>query len=850
LRAWRARFQTASGEISRREFFSLAELLLRDQPGIQNLGWIPRVSHAEREAFELAAARQGIPGYEIKSVTESGLTRSDERDEYFPVLYSATGSSTVYGLDLGSEPMRCGVLESARDSGKAAASSVFRLPPAVGDWRAFFVVMAVFKPGSAHDTVEARRRNLAGFVQGIFRIDAMVETIFARTTAPGGLDLILFEAPSDEDAAPIYFHSSRRREAPAEPQPLATLRAGPNWSTQIDVADRRWLLAAVPIPGSPGIPDHLAAWLSLIGGMLITAAVAAYIWSAGRQSVVALKLANAQLSEQNERFDAALQNLPQGLLMLDRDQRVAVCNDRYIEMYGLSRDIVRPGLPVQELLRHRAERSRLHRDLEKYRTQMLDDVAPGKTASAVAETPDGRAIAIASKAMGHGGWVITHEDITERRQTEARIAHMARHDPVTDLPNRIHFREEIGSRLSRLGRNERFAVLYLDLDNFKTINDTLGHPIGDKLLSMVGERLRSCIRGPDSIARLGGDEFGIVEGSVLQPQDAAALVSRIMEVLASPFDVDGHQVVAGVSVGIAIAPTDAADSDQLLKNADMALYRAKADGRGTHRFFDPDMDARMQARRALETDLRKAIACGEFELHYQPLVRLETEQICGFEALIRWHHPTRGFVPPRQFIPLAEETRLIVPIGEWVLRQACAEAAGWPEGIRVAVNVSPAQFRRPGLSEIVVSALANSGLEPARLEVEITESVLLLNSELTLATLHRLRELGVRISMDDFGTGYSSLSYLRSFPFDKIKIDGSFVRDLASNADSMAIVRAVAGLGSSLRMVTTAEGIETRVELEQLKREGCTEGQGYLFGKPLPAESVRDLLSSSSKAVA
>jgi diguanylate cyclase (GGDEF)-like protein/PAS domain S-box-containing protein len=588
----------------------------------------------------------------------------------------------------------------------------------------------------------------------------------------------------------------------------------------------------------------------LIGGMLITAAVAAYIWSAGRQSVVALKLANAQLSEQNERFDAALQNLPQGLLMLDRDQRVAVCNDRYIEMYGLSRDIVRPGLPVQELLRHRAERSRLHRDLEKYRTQMLDDVAPGKTASAVAETPDGRAIAIASKAMGHGGWVITHEDITERRQTEARIAHMARHDPVTDLPNRIHFREEIGSRLSRLGRNERFAVLYLDLDNFKTINDTLGHPIGDKLLSMVGERLRSCIRGPDSIARLGRDEFGIVEGSVLQPQDAAALVSRIMEVLASPFDVDGHQVVAGVSVGIAIAPTDAADSDQLLKNADMALYRAKADGRGTHRFFDPDMDARMQTRRALETDLRKAIACGEFELHYQPLVRLETEQICGFEALIRWHHPTRGFVPPLQFIPLAEETRLIVPIGEWVLRQACAEAAGWPEGIRVAVNVSPAQFRRPGLSEIVVSALANSGLEPARLEVEITESVLLLNSELTLATLHRLRELGVRISMDDFGTGYSSLSYLRSFPFDKIKIDGSFVRDLASNADSMAIVRAVAGLGSSLRMVTTAEGIETRVELEQLKREGCTEGQGYLFGKPLPAESVRDLLSSSSKAVA
>jgi diguanylate cyclase (GGDEF)-like protein len=530
---------------------------------------------------------------------------------------------------------------------------------------------------------------------------------------------------------------------------------------------------------------------------------------------------------------------------------VAVCNDRYVEMYGLSRELVKPGCTVHELLEHRAERNQLDRDPDKFRTQMLDGLAPGDTATAIVETSDGRAIAIASKAMAGGGWVITHEDITDRRQAEARIAHMALHDALTDLPNRTHFRKEVESRLAHLGRSERFAVLYLDLDNFKTINDTLGHTIGDKLLSLVGERLRACMRGPDSIARLGGDEFGLVEGSVTQPHDAAALASRIIEALAGSFDLDGHQVVVGASIGIAIAPTDAADSDQLLKNADMALYRAKADGRGIHRFFEPEMDARMQARHALEIDLRKAIVNGEFELYYQPLVRLETEQICGFEALIRWNHPTRGTIPPLQFIPLAEETGLIVPMGEWVLRQACAEAARWPSGIRVAVNVSPAQFRKPGLSQVVISALASSGLEATRLEVEITESVLLLNSESTLATLHQLRGLGVRISMDDFGTGYSSLSYLRSFPFDKIKIDGTFVHDLASSTDSMAIVRAVAGLGSSLRMTTTAEGIETRAELDHLKREGCTEGQGFLFGRPTPAQGIPALLAASStRAVA
>jgi diguanylate cyclase (GGDEF)-like protein len=420
------------------------------------------------------------------------------------------------------------------------------------------------------------------------------------------------------------------------------------------------------------------------------------------------------------------------------------------------------------------------------------------------------------------------------------------------LPNRIYFHEQLANRFAHQERDQKFAVLCFDLDRFKSVNDTLGHHFGDKLLRQVAERMRSCLREGDTLARLGGDEFAILQGSVNQLTETNALAARLNEVISAPFDLDGHQVVIGVSIGIAVAPTDAGDPDQLLKNADMALYRAKTDGRGIYRFFEPEMDALMQRRRALELDLRKAVVGGEFELYYQPLVNLEKNAICGFEALLRWNHPERGLIPPLDFIPLAEETELIVPIGEWVLRQACQEAAKWPSDVRVAVNVSSVQFKA-NLALVVTSALARSGLAAHRLELEITESVLLFNSESILATLHQLRALGVRISMDDFGTGYSSLSYLRSFPFDKIKIDRSFVHNLAADEDSMAIIRAVTGLGSSLGMATTGEGVETQDEVDYLKNEGCTEAQGYFFSKPQPASEVFKMLGDQAvnvKAVA
>jgi diguanylate cyclase (GGDEF)-like protein len=425
---------------------------------------------------------------------------------------------------------------------------------------------------------------------------------------------------------------------------------------------------------------------------------------------------------------------------------------------------------------------------------------------------------------------------------------MAHHDALTDLPNRVLLKERLELAVSRVHRGEIVAVHLLDLDHFKNVNDTLGHPVGDKLLKGVTERLGTLIRETDTIARMGGDEFAIVQVGIRQPADASTLAERVIDVVSAPHEIDGHQVVAGTSVGIAIGPMDGLDPDQLIRNADLALYRAKSDGRGTFRFFEPDMDARMQARRTMEYDLRKALIAGEFELHYQPLVNLERNEISGCEALVRWRHREKGMISPGEFIPLAEENGFIVPLGEWVIRKACATAATWPDHIKVAVNLSPAQFKNAGLEQAVVNALAASGLRPERLELEITETVLLQDSAATLATLHQLRALGVRVAMDDFGTGYSSLSYLQSFPFDKIKIDRSFIKEVAAKKNAVDIVRAVAALAKGLGMVTTAEGVETKEQLDAVRAEGCTEMQGFVFSRPLPVGELDSLISSKWEA--
>jgi diguanylate cyclase (GGDEF)-like protein len=838
ITALRALFQSADSVVSRREFKTFSEFLLRDQTAILAVSWIPRITRANRVAHELAAAREGVPGYQINSITADGnLAPSAAADEYLPIFYTTSKSSgsPVFGLNLSDGGVRQQALERARDLDQLASTPNFVLHGGVGDRNGFLVLLPVYRSGLPHDTVEDRRSNLVGFVEGVFQTGRLIETILRTTSRPAGLDLYFFAADSLGDLPPLYFRPSRLHpEAIAESR--AVLTAGPHWSEVLSVGDGRWTFIATPVPGGPATSRHFGSWLMLICGLLLTWIVVAYVWASGRRSAAALDTLS-------EHFKAALNNMVQGLVMFDASERLLICNPRYISMHGLSREIVKPGCTLIELLKHRAERDHLLGDPHQYRADFLSQLSLGERFQQVAESASGRAIAITNLPMSNGGWVTTHDDITERRRAAAKISFMALHDELTSLPNRQLFQERTENLLARLPRNHKFAVFCLDLDRFKSINDTLGRPFGDKLLQQVAERLSGCLGDGDTLARLGGDEFAVLQASLEQPNDAVALAARLIEAASAPFNLEGHQVAISASIGIAIAPTDAADADQLFKAADTALSRAKKDGRGTYRVFETEMDTLLQMRRALELDLREALVNGEFELYYQPLVNVERQEISGFEALIRWNHPERGLVSPVDFIPLAEETALIGPIGEWVLHQACAEGMKWPGEIIVAVNLSPVQFKTGNLSEMVMSALAQSGLPANRLELEITEAVLLADTKSTLKTLHRLRNSGVRIAMDDFGTGYSSLSYLRSFPFDKIKIDQSFLHDLPFNAGSRAIIRAVVGLGRSLGMTTACEGVETQEELDYLKREGCTEAQGYFFSKPKPAGDLPELLS-------
>ncbi len=563
----------------------------------------------------------------------------------------------------------------------------------------------------------------------------------------------------------------------------------------------------------------------------------------GRKQEETLRIRNFQ-------FDTAINNMSQGLCFFDANRRLIVCNDRYVEMYDLPRDRVGPGTSLSDIVDLRFEAGSFPAmSREEYLEWRGKVAVSAEPTDSIVELRNGRTFKIRHRPMPDQGWVATHEDITEQRRAEVKIEYMAHHDALTDLANRVLLNERLDDALIRqVNDADVVAVHHLDLDQFKAVNDTFGHLAGDKLLRMVADRLRSLVRPTDTIGRMGGDEFTIVQAPIADAGQATSLAQSIVDLLSEPFDIDGHQVVIGASVGIAIGPGDGLNSDNLLRNADLALYRAKGDGRGTFRFFEPAMDLQMQTRRIMEQEMRRALPAGEFELYYQPVVNLATNDISGFEALIRWNHPDKGLIAPASFIPLAEEIGFIVPLGEWVIRQACATAALWPDNFRIAVNVSAAQFRSPRLVQVIVAALANSGLRPTQLEIEITETVLLHQKETALAVLHQLRALGVRIAMDDFGTGYSSLSYLQCFPFDKIKIDRSFVADIAENANSLNIVRAVAALAGGLGMTATAEGVETHEQLDRITSEGCTEMQGFLFSRPLPAREIEQWLLFGRKA--
>jgi len=564
-----------------------------------------------------------------------------------------------------------------------------------------------------------------------------------------------------------------------------------------------------------------------------------------------LRAREADLHAQNVRFDIAINNMTQGLLLYDSSGRLIVCNRRYMEMYGLSPSVVKPGLSFRDLIAYRKETGSFKGDVDVFCSSVLRNVAMGKVTQNTVETADGRSILIVNKPLADGGWVVTQEDVTERRRAEERITHLAHYDVLTDLPNRALFHEQLKRELLRIAPDEQLAVLYIDIDEFKSVNDSLGHMVGDELLKSVAVSLGRCIGGADFVARLGGDEFAIVQTGIKSPGDAADLVARVFDSIRAPYACHGHQVTTDASIGIALAPQHGTDLDQIVKNADLAMYAAKSAGRRTHRFFEPVMDAQVQARRILEINLRQAMSDDALEVYYQPCISLQDNRITGCEALVRWRHPERGMVPPSEFIPIAEETGLINQLGEWVLATACAEAMTWPDEVNLAVNVSPVQFKSGTLALKIVAALAASGLPANRLELEITEAVLIRDDEAALAVLHQLRAIGVRIALDDFGTGYSSLSYLQRFPFDKIKIDRCFVNDIAEPDGSSCIVQAVVNIAAARRMMTTAEGVETPQQQELLRALGCTEMQGYLFSPAIPAADIRRvLLSSRDSAVA
>jgi len=554
------------------------------------------------------------------------------------------------------------------------------------------------------------------------------------------------------------------------------------------------------------------------------------------------RMSEQRLRLEKLRLDTAVNNMTQGLLLFDSSQRLVICNQRYIEMYGLSANAVRPGATFREVIAHRKATGSFVGDVDLYCSRVLRDI--GLRQAMTIETPDGRSIQVVNEPLADGGWVATHEDITERTLAEQRITHLAHYDALTDLPNRALFHERLKAELSDIAPGKQLAVHYIDIDEFKSVNDSLGHLIGDELLKSVAASLSRCVAAPDFVARLGGDEFAIVQTAVRSTADVTNLVDRVFDAIREPFECLGHQLTTDASIGIALAPEHGVDLDQILKNADLAMYAAKSAGRRTYRFFEPDMDAQVKARRKLELDLRQAIADEALEVYYQPCVSLANNAITGCEALVRWRHPVRGMISPAEFIPIAEETGLINQLGEWVLTTACAEAATWPDDINLAVNVSPVQFRSGTLALKIVAALAASGLPANRLELEITEAVLIRDDEAALAILHQLRRIGVRIALDDFGTGYSSLSYLQRFPFDKIKIDRCFVNDITEANGSSGIVRAVVNIAAERHMTTTAEGVETQQQLELLRALGCSEMQGYLFSPPKPAADLRQLLLS------
>ena len=713
----RTLFESANEEVTRSEFEVFSGRLFENHPGMLRVAWAPRINRKERADYEAAAVNDGVVGYQIKSLSaDGGLSPAPQRDEYFPVFFSTEPkTSMVYGLDYSTDAKRWATLERARDNDAVAVlSTKLVYDQKGGGAHGVLVGVPVYAKGTSRTTIADRRRNLAGYVVGIFDLPQLLQSIRTATAASSAIAINAYPPDLGRSAGPQHFPVPDYSSAPQTPQSMQAFATGPRWSGALRIGDANWQVLAIPAAGGRLTTRYDRALIVLAAGLIITIFVVVYLGLASR-------------------------------------------NSRQLEL------------------------------------------------------------------------------------ANRRVLELAQIDTLTGLPNRAFFLKQLEAAADARGhpRGATFSVLMLDLDRFKNVNDSLGHAAGDALLREVAERLRSALRGTDVLARLGGDEFAIIQsGCDDQKMGSINLATRISRRIAEPFLLPGNQVEVGTSIGIAMAPGHGSDPQELLKKADLALYRSKSAGRNCFTLYDDAMSMELEARNTLESDLREAIARCQFEVHYQPFFDVQTGHRRGLEALVRWRHPTRGLIPPDQFIPLAEETGLIVPLGEWVLRRACDDATSWPADIKVAVNLSPVQFKQADLFDVIQSALRNSGLSPERLEIELTESVLLERAVENHAFMQKLKSIGISLSLDDFGTGYSSLSCLTAFPFDKIKIDKSFIGNLTKRHKSSAIISSIVTLACGLDMSVTAEGVETREQFERLRTLGVNFAQGYLLGRPVPIDEL------------
>ena len=710
----RTLFESANEEVTRSEFEVFSARLFERQPGVLRVGWLPKINRKERADYEAAAVNDGVAGYRIKSLaSEGGIVPAPESNQYFPVFFSTEAkTSSVYGLDYSTDPMRWATLQRARDNDAVAALPAKLFYDPRGDTQCVLVAVPVYVKGTSRTTIADRRRNLTGFVIGMLDMTQLLQSIRMATAASSDVAINAYPPDLGRSAGPQHRGVPDYSSVPQTSRSIQAFAKGPRWSGALRIGDAEWQVQAIPAAGGRLTARYDRALIVLAAGLIITIFMVVYLGLASR-------------------------------------------NSRQIEL------------------------------------------------------------------------------------ANRRVLELAQIDTLTGLPNRAVFLKQLDAAVDTRARprGDTFSVLMLDLDRFKNVNDSLGHAAGDALLLEVANRLRSALGSTDLLARLGGDEFAIIQaGCEDQLTGSIDLATRICRRISEPFLLLGRQVEVGTSIGIAMVPEHGSDREQLLKKADLALYRSKSAGRNCFTVYDQAMSVELEARNTLESDLRDAVARCQFEVHYQPFFDVQTGDRKGQEALVRWRHATRGLIPPEQFIPLAEETGLIVPLGEWVLRRACDDATSWPDDIKVAVNLSPVQFKQADLFDVIQSALRNSGLPPQRLEIELTESVLLEKAAENHAFMQKLKSIGISLALDDFGTGYSSLSCLTAFPFDKIKVDKSFIAKLTKGHKSSAIISSVVTLASGLDMSVTAEGVETREQFERLRTLGVNFAQGYLLGRPVPID--------------